>query len=217
MGICYIFGAGKGLPISFDRNKDDLVIAADAGIKSLETLGLKPDIAVGDFDSLGFVPVCGEIIKHPVMKNDTDMMLAVKTGFERGFKSFMLYGGAGGRPDHTFANVQTLAYIARRDGIGFLDLCGFTAAVVINGELRFSERASGTVSVFALSETAENVNLSGLLYPLCNASLENSFPLGVSNEFTGNTASVKIGSGTALIIWQGNTELLIPPVSPKGV
>lgn len=208
MGICYIFGAGEGKPESFSPQKDDLVIAADAGIKSLEKLSVNPDIAVGDFDSLGCIPVCGEIIKHPVMKNDTDMMLAVKTGFERGYTIFMLYGGAGGRPDHTFANIQTLTYIAKRGGIGFLDLCGFTAAVIIDGELSFLKSAKGTVSVFALSEAAENVTLSGLLYPLNNSSLQNGFPLGVSNEFIGEPSSVKIGEGTALVIWQGGLEII---------
>lgn len=208
MGICYIFGAGQGLPESFNRKNGDLVIAADGGIKSLESLGVKPDIAVGDFDSLGFVPDCDEIIKHPVMKNDTDMMLAVKTGFERGYTEFMLYGGAGGRPDHTFANIQTLTYIAKQGGKGFLDLCGFTASVIIDGELRFLNNAKGDVSVFALSERAEKVTIKGLLYPLLNATLESGFPLGVSNSFTGNSASVKIGKGTALVIWQGGFELL---------
>ena len=209
MGICYIFGAGKGLPKSFRRKKDDIVIAADAGIKSLEKLNVKPDIAVGDFDSLGFVPACDEIIKHPVMKNDTDMMLAVKTGFERGYTRFMLYGGAGGRPDHTFANIQTLTYIAKRGGQGFLDLNGFTATVITDGGLSFSKGAKGTVSVFALSETARNVDLIGLVYPLENAVLESGFPLGVSNEFTGAPALIKIGTGTALVIWQGGAEHLI--------
>lgn len=208
MGICYIFGAGEGLPKSFSPKKEELVIAADAGIKHLNNLGIKPNIAVGDFDSLGFLPDCDEIVKHPVMKNDTDMLLAVKTGLERGFKRFMLYGGAGGRPDHTFANIQTLTYIAEHGGLGFLDLCGFTAAVLVNGELKFSNRASGTVSVFALSDRAERVTLKGLLYTLENESLTNSFPLGVSNEFTGKPALVKIGEGTALVIWQGDCRLL---------
>lgn len=208
MGICYIFGAGKGLPECFNRKNEDLVIAADGGIKALERFGVKPDIAVGDFDSLGFVPDCDEIIKHPVMKNDTDMMLAVKTGFERGYTEFMLYGGAGGRPDHTFANIQTLTYIAKQGGKGFLDLCGFTASVIIDGELRFLDNAKGDVSVFALSERAEKVTIKGLLYPLLNATLESGFPLGVSNSFTGNSASVKIGKGTALVIWRGGFELL---------
>ena len=208
MGICYIFGAGDGLPVTFKKEKDDIIIAADAGIVSLEKLKIKPDIAVGDFDSLGFVPDCDEIIKHPVMKNDTDMMLAVKTGFELKFKKFMLYGGAGGRPDHTYANIQTLTYVAKHGGQGFLDLCGFTATVIIDGELSFKQGARGTVSVFALSETVRDVDLNGLLYPLENAAIESGFPLGVSNEFTGEKALKKIGRGTALIIWQGGTELL---------
>lgn len=211
MGMCFIFGAGEGLPKSFRCKKDDLVIAADAGIKYLNNLGIKPDIAVGDFDSLGFVPVCDKIIRHPVKKNDTDMLLAVKTGFELGFTNFTLYGGAGGRPDHTFANIQTLTYIAEQGGSGFLDLCGFTATVIINGEVEFSSRAKGSVSVFALSETAQNVTIKGLLYPLCNATLKSGFPLGVSNEFTGKPALVKIGEGTALIIWQGDSALLEKP------
>ena len=208
MGICYIFGAGEGLPKSFRRKKDDIVIAADAGIKNLEKLRIKPDIAVGDFDSLGFVPDCDEIIKHPVMKNDTDMRLAVKTGFENGYTKFMLYGGAGGRPDHTFANIQTLTYIVRHGGQGFLDLCGFTATVITDGELSFKKGEKGTVSVFSLSEAVRNVDLKGLLYPLENATIESGFPLGVSNEFTGEKALIKIGRGTALVIWQGGTELL---------
>ena len=84
MGICYIFGAADGLPDKFVKAEGDIVIAADSGITHLEKFVVLPDIAVGDFDSLGFVPDCAEVIKHPVMKDDTDTMLAVKTGFERG-------------------------------------------------------------------------------------------------------------------------------------
>lgn len=206
MKICYIFGAGDGFPKEFKRQPDDLVIAADGGIIHLNKLGCEPDIALGDFDSLGFIPECREVIKHPVMKNDTDMMLAVKIGFKRGCKRFMLYGGAGGRPDHTFANIQTLTYIAERGGAGFLDLSGFTATVIKNGGLRFSKRARGTVSVFAVSERVEKVSLKGLLYPIESAIISYDFPLGVSNEFTDEEAEIKISGGTALVIWQGNAQ-----------
>ena len=208
MGICYIFGAGEGLPENLSKNKDDLVIAADAGLNSLKTLGIEPDIAVGDFDSLGFPPICKEVIRHPVMKNDTDMLLAVKTGFERGYSRFMLYGGAGGRPDHTFANYQTLTYIAERGGIGFLCLNGFTAAVISDGGLEFSREARGEISVFSLSEKALEVTLKGLLYPLENAELSFGFPLGVSNEFTGETAIVQVADGTLLVIWRGGASFV---------
>lgn len=206
MGICYIFGAGEGLPNTFSKKEDDLVIAADAGLNSLKKLSIEPDIAVGDFDSLGFLPVCKEVIRHPVMKDDTDMLLAIKTGFERGYSRFMLYGGAGGRPDHTFANYQTLTYIAERGGIGFLCLNGFTATVTANGGLEFSSGVGGEISVFSLSEKASGVALKGLLYPLENAELSFGFPLGVSNEFTGEVACITVADGTILAIWRGEAS-----------
>lgn len=208
MKICYIFGAAEGIPESFKKEDGDLVIAADAGIRHLARLGAEPDIALGDFDSLGFVPRCKEVIKHPVMKNDTDTVLAVKTGFSRGYCEFVIYGGSGGRPDHTFANYQTLSYIALRGGRGFLCADGFTASAISNSSVFFSEKAAGTLSVFALSEKVGGVYLKNVLYPLENAELSYDFPLGVSNEFIGKRAEVRVKNGTALLIWQGNRELL---------
>lgn len=206
MSICYIFGAADGLPDKFIKKDGDIVIAADSGINHLEKLGTTPDIAVGDFDSLGFVPDCAEVIRHPVMKDDTDTMLAVKTGIERGYTEFVIYGGVGGRPDHTFANYQTLCYISRRGGRGFLCFNGYTACCITNSKINFWG-GDGTVSVFAMSGKALGVTLDGVLYPLENAEIDYSFPLGVSNEFTESPAEISVTSGTLLIIWQGGREL----------
>lgn len=203
MNTCYIFGAADGLPEKFEREDSDLVIAADAGIRFLEKLNILPDIAVGDFDSLGFIPDCKEVIQHPVMKNDTDTMLAVKTGFERGFKRFVIYGGAGGRPDHTYANYQTLCYISTCGGKGFLCFNGYTATAVRNGSVSFANSASGNISVFSASGKISGVTLKGLLYELQNAVLDFDFPLGVSNEFIGENAEITVSNGTAIVIWSG--------------
>lgn len=216
MGICYIFGAGEGFPQTLDKKEQDLVIAADAGIKPLEKLGITPDISLGDFDSLGFVPECSEVIKHPIMKNDTDMLLAVKTGFERGYKQFVIYGGGGGRPDHTYANYQTLTYIAKHGGIGFLYYNGFTASVVINGGLEFFGGARGELSLFSLGERAKGVTLKGLLYPLDNGELSFSFPMGVSNEFIGQAATVRVSDGALLAMWRGDLRLLSSAYTLRG-
>ena len=77
MKTCYIFSAAEGLPNNFKKGKDHIVIAADGGYNHLLNLDIKPDIVLGDFDSLGFVPETSEIIKHPVKKDDTDTLLAV--------------------------------------------------------------------------------------------------------------------------------------------
>lgn len=203
MKVCYIFGAAQGLPKGFCKGKEDLIIAADAGVLKLEKLGVTPDITVGDFDSLGFEPESGEVIKHPVRKDDTDTLLAVKVGFERGYSNFLLYGCTGKRLDHTLANLQTLSFISQNNGRAFL--CGddFTATAITNGSITFKENAKGYISVFAASGKAEGVSIKGLSYPLENQTLNFDFPLGVSNEFTGSEAEISVSNGTITIIWSG--------------
>ena len=200
MKTCYIFAAAEGEPKVFAPKSDDLIIAADGGYLKLEKYDVKPHLVLGDFDSLNEIPKQYEIIKHPVKKDDTDTLLAVKTGFSRGYKRFVIYGGTGGRLDHTLANLQTLSFIASNGGIGFL--CGndFTATAISKGEIEFESIAKGNISVFSAVENS-TVSLSGLLYPLEKATVSYNFPIGVSNEFIGENAKITILEGTVIIIW----------------
>lgn len=202
MNTCYIFGAAEGEPKFFDKKNGDLIIAADAGFKLVEKLNIKPDIVLGDFDSLGFIPNDSEIIKHPVKKDDTDTLLAVKVGLQRGFKRFVIYGGVGGRYDHTLANFQTLSFVASNGGQAFL--CGddFTATALSLGKITFAKESNGPISVFSATTECE-VSEKNLLYVLDNETLKYDFPLGVSNEFIGKEAEITVHKGTAFILWQG--------------
>ena len=83
-GICYIVGSRPPGEIALARGRAALVIAADGGLRHLEAQGLTADLIVGDFDSLGRVPEGDNILRHPVEKDDTDMLLAVRTGLDRG-------------------------------------------------------------------------------------------------------------------------------------
>ena len=113
---CYIFGAMPIDTFDFKINKDDIVIAADAGILNAEKFNITPDFIIGDFDSLGYTPTDSSTIVHPIEKDDTDTMLAVKLGLSKGYKNFRVFGGIGGRLDHTYANIQTATYIAENGG-----------------------------------------------------------------------------------------------------
>lgn len=208
MNTCYIFGAAEGEPEELLTDKSDLIIAADAGYNILQKLNLTPDIILGDFDSLGFIPQGKEIITHPERKDDTDTLLAIKVGFKKGYTRFMIYGGTGKRLDHTVANLQTLSYVAEKGGIAYL--CGnyYTATVIKNTSISFNSKAVGNISVFAVSSSCEGVTLKGLSYELENATLTSSFPLGVSNEFIAKESSITVKDGLLLIIWQGNTKNL---------
>ena len=49
---CIIVGAGDFYGIPVKIQKDDLVIAADAGYEYLKDRGIRPDLIIGDFDSM---------------------------------------------------------------------------------------------------------------------------------------------------------------------
>ena len=83
-GICYVVGAGENYGLDFKPEKEDYVIAADAGLHYLEEKGTDPDLIVGDFDTLNYVPDKGNVLKLPAEKDDTDMFMAVKEGIKAG-------------------------------------------------------------------------------------------------------------------------------------
>ncbi len=198
---CYIFGALPVEAFNFEISKEDLVIAADAGIKNTRHLGIIPDYIIGDFDSLGYTPSDKNTIIHPIEKDDTDTMLAVKSGLEKGYRNFRIFGGIGGRLDHTFANIQTACYIAERGGnaVFYGNKENFT--VIKNSKITFPEENKGNISIFALEE-CENVNIKGAYYELVNGRLCVEFPLGTSNKFNNKKVTISVEKGKLLIIWE---------------
>ncbi len=199
--ICYIVGAGDARGAVIAPGQGSLIIAADGGFKTLASQSVKADMIIGDFDSIGTVPREKCVVRHPVEKDDTDMLLAVREGLKRGYKVFSLIGGTGGRLDHTIANIQTLSFIAEHGAIGFLWGDGVVITAVKDGTIHFSSGKRGIVSVFCMGDRAEGVNLRGLKYQLTDAILTYSVPLGVSNQFTGAGSSVEVGRGTLAVLW----------------
>ncbi|MDY2655737.1 MAG: thiamine diphosphokinase [Candidatus Limiplasma sp.] len=204
MPTCYIVGAGDFTPRGFVPAAGDLVIAADGGYRSLHSLGYIPDLLLGDFDSLGDVPLPDDlpILRFPSRKDDTDTGLALHHGLERGFRTFALYGCAGGRVDHLLANLQSMARVSRMGAAVRLAAPEYDAWALTDCTLTLPNRPGGTlVSVFCHSEQAEGVTLTGLSYPLSDAALTCDFPLGVSNRrLDGQIATVSVRRGTLLIL-----------------
>ena len=66
---------------------EDFIVCADGGLRHLEPLGLKADLILGDFDSAEKPDSVAETLVYPVEKDDTDTMLAIKTGLSRRCRS----------------------------------------------------------------------------------------------------------------------------------
>ncbi len=199
--VFVIVGAGDISETKLTIPSGAFVIAADAGLEHLNSAGIAPDLIVGDFDSLGEVPSGGNVVAHEPEKDDTDMLLAVKEALARNAETIVIYGGMGGRPDHEYANIQTLAYIANKGAIGYLIGRGTICTAVKNGCLAFGSNMKGTISVFCVGDKAEGVDLVGLKYPLNNHTLTCDYPLGVSNEFTAVPSTVLVRAGMLTVMW----------------
>jgi len=197
-----ISGSPEFKPIEITEN--DYVIACDDGLKHALKMQVKPDLVVGDFDSfVGEVPDGIKVLCVAAQKDDTDTMLAVKIGLEQGFMEFILLGVIGGRLDHTLANLATGAYIAEHGGrcsmVGLLE----DIYMMMNQRIIIPRVDNCYVSVFAYSEQV-TVTYSGLKYPLTNVTLQHTFPLGVSNEFSAEEAVIDSSGGIVCIIVSKN-------------
>ena len=200
MGKCVIFCAGEFDSLPFAIEESDCIIAADGGLRHTQHLGLKPDVILGDFDSLGYTPEGANVF--PVEKDDTDAMLAVRRGLALGYKEFVLFGGLDGkRLDHAVANFQTLQFLASHGARGYLVGLAYIVTVIREETVVFPERAEGILSLFCLGPDATGVTLENLQYPLTKGTLTSDFPLGVSNHFTGKSARISVEAGSLLAIW----------------
>ncbi len=205
-GICYIVGAGNCEGISINLQQNDCLISADGGYEHLLKLGISPKLAVGDFDSLGYVPNDINTLVHKPEKDDTDMMLAITEGIELGYEKFLIYGGLGGRLDHSLANIQCLNFLAEKNFDAWLWGEGTAITVIKDKKIALPKRANGYISVLANSEIADGVDIIGLKYALKNGRLCTAHPLGVSNEFIGKSSEISVRDGMLTILFYGEAK-----------
>jgi thiamine pyrophosphokinase len=202
-----------------DPASGDFVSCADVGYLSCKSARVKPDIVIGDFDSLTDEQI-NEIddldikrIVHPCGKNETDTLLCVKYGLSLGFDSFLIIGGIGGDFSHTLANLQVLSFltdmqckaeiITKTERLRMIDGETISAVrepkpalhLIIHGE------KGEKFSVFSYAERSSGVYIENARYELKDAILTQSYPVGVSNEFTEkDTVTISVKYGRLLVV-----------------
>jgi thiamine pyrophosphokinase len=186
---------------------EDLVIAADGGYRHLRALGLAPDVAIGDFDSLeaadleSLAAEGAEIIRHPAHKDFTDLELALRLAHERGAAEILVYGALGARWDQTLANLLLPAAAGLQEARIVLVDGPQEIHLVRSGEtFRVRGRPGDTLSLVPLGGNAAGVTTGGLEYPLRGETLYFGATRGISNVFLEETASVQLESGTLLCV-----------------
>lgn len=198
---CLIIAGAPTCYIPETSVRPEFVIACDYGYAHALSAGIRPDLVLGDFDSYHDpLPLGLQIKTVPVEKDDTDSMLAIREALERGYKKIIISGGLGGRIDHEISNFAALAFAAERGANCYLVDEHHQIFAVRNTTCRISRGNWTGISIFSFNDIAAGVTLKGLKYPLTDGTLTNSFPLGVSNSFTADTAEITVKDGTLLIV-----------------
>ena len=195
------------------------VIAADGGLRHLLALGRRPDVLIGDLDSLPpgvatetAANVAGAILRYPREKDETDLELALLYAVEHyPDAEVLILGGAGGRLDHLLANVLILAhprllgrpirFVADRQS-AWLVAAGAPADAggAPAGATTIAGAPGDIVSLLPLGGPAHVAATSGLRWPLRDEWLAFGPARGVSNEMTAETATVRLDQGALLCV-----------------
>lgn len=204
-----IYGGGRlGTWAIRDIDEQDILIGADSGALFLLQNGMRMDCAVGDFDSVTAHELqriqnhCGEFLTFdPVLKNWTDMELAVDWAIENGADKIILYGAVGTRFDHSLANVHLLSRAADRHIPCIIeDEYNRISLVTPHKPLHIQKSRFSYVSLVPQTERVTGVTLQGMMYPLQDAELEVGSTLGISNKLVEQTGIVSIHRGRLLVI-----------------
>jgi thiamine pyrophosphokinase len=179
------------------------VVAADSGMRHAETLGLVPELWVGDFDSEPAVlpeRLAGVPRKRFAPEKDrTDGEIAVAEALARGATSLILVGAFGGpRADHAFLHLA-LAIRRAKEGIEVVLTSGNQEGHPVLPGTRSFDFADGTLFSLLGFSHLSGVTITGAKWPLESVEVPFGSSLTVSNETRG-TLRVTLGVGRALLL-----------------
>jgi thiamine pyrophosphokinase len=186
-----------------------LIICCDGGVRHLQQTGIKPDVIIGDMDSIdpdhleSYSHQDVKIIKYPVSKDFTDTELALDYAINLKPEAIYIWGALGGRLDHTLANVFLMEKTKALSIKTYL-IDEYCEAFLLSGNVAFNKSAGQAVSLIAFSPQVEGITLRGFQYPLDDATLRMGESLAVSNIISGDEAKISVRFGSLLVIryWQ---------------
>jgi thiamine pyrophosphokinase len=181
------------------------VIAIDGGAEACAQAGVRPDVIVGDMDSVSpttlarFEAKGVRIERHPAAKRETDGALALRHA--EGDDEIVFVGAGGGRrADHAFANLHLLARAGAGARARAEDEDATTWVVTPDRPLALRLPKGALVSVLPFGGRAEGVAYRGLEWALDDAKMETGDPYGVSNVAGEPPQEIRVRSGMLLVI-----------------
>jgi len=175
----------------------DSIIAVDGGLNTCHSMGIVPDLIIGDMDSVSptILDKFPEIPKKifPPEKDKTDLELAIEEVLPLEPEKITLFGALRNRTDHSLYNLHLL----RRHPILLEIETENETMVVITNERTFSCQSGQTVSLIPIGGPVHGVTTKGLKWELHNATLDQDF-MSISNVCLQDKFYVSITQGDLL-------------------
>lgn len=209
----YLIVSGGSIDNKFGReliqeNNYDVIIAADAGMNFLFANKLKPDIIIGDFDSVSsealdyFKSNRGiEICMLNPEKDDTDTEHSVRFAIERGATDITILGGTGSRLDHVLGNIAVLGIgLEEKVPIQLIDknnrIRMFNEDFIIDKKTQFGKY----VSLIPFNGSVHDLSINGMKYNVSNLQMGGFNSLGISNAIEDETAEISFEKGILIVV-----------------
>lgn len=190
------------------ENEGASIVGVDRGVEYLYHHQIKPNYIVGDFDS-----IAPEIIKYYKTetnvaireynpdKDESDTEMAIRIAITIGSAEIYILGATGGRIDHLWANVQSLAIACKFNVKAYiLDPQNRIFVTDKPCQLKKSEAYGKYLSVFSLSGEIFDFNMKGTKWPLEHHVLRPTDSLTVSNRFEDEIVEIDFIGGMIVVM-----------------
>lgn len=177
----------------------DAVVAADGGANVCRRYGIRPDIIIGDLDSLRTSTrrhFKTSTVIHVTSQDNTDLEKALDFLVAEKCSHVAIVGATGKRLDFTLGNLSVIWNYTRRINLAIVG--DGWVALPVDRQRTVAARTGTTVSLIPFG-VCSGVTLRGLRYPLTDAKMGVG-RIGVSNVVRTSPFSVRVKKGNMLLI-----------------
>lgn len=196
-------------PIYSNIPSHAMMIGVDGGTNVMDRLQIKPNLIIGDMDSIQLEVLSRyeestTILRYPTEKNETDCELAIRWCIENGISEVIILNALTGRVDHILGMLQNLLY-AKQNGMKAQIVSGDQKILFLDNDYSFHEEPGTRISLIPFSSIVSGVLTYGLEYPLRGEDLFQEQSRGISNVVLQGTARIQHTSGELLLIISNST------------